>query len=569
MRSPVSQLILPQSIARVSQEPGDFDSVVRRFRIVTPDRFNFISDVIRPWSARSPDADALVWTDGKDIRRLTFSELSEAASRAASILSRLGIRRGDTVLIILGRDFHWWELMLGCLQLGAIASPGTTQLTAADIAYRIGAAGARAVISNSACAERIEKATSHVSKSERCRLILVDGNRQGWSDYRSERNESDPNFDVANTSADDEALCYFTSGTTGYPKMTVHAHRYPLGHLATGLYWLGLEPGDLCWNLSDTGWAKAAWSSLCAPWLAGAAVMAVESDGFDATATLQILERFSVTCLCAPPTAYRMLVQLDLSSWSVPSLKRCVAAGEPLNPGIIESWERTTGLQILDGYGQTETTLLCGNFGTFPVRPGSMGRPAPGIDLAVIDNDARTLPPGEEGDIALRVGDSPPPGLFKGYRNDPVQTAACRRGPWYLTGDRATVDEEGYFWFVGRSDDVILSSGYRIGPFEVENALISHQAVAESAVVSSPDAERGEVVKAFVVLTPGIEGNEGLARQLQDHVKSVTAPYKYPRKIEFVTELPKTVSGKIKRNMLRAKEWEIAGRDSTGASRID
>ncbi|RME65489.1 MAG: acyl-CoA synthetase, partial [Alphaproteobacteria bacterium] len=345
------------------------------------------------------------------------------------------------------------------------------------------------------------------------------------------------------------------SGTTDYPKMAVHGHGYAIGHLTTGRYWLDLQPGDLHWNVSDTGWAKAAWSSYFAPWLQGACVFADTRPGFDPRRTLDLLAAWPITSLCAAPTVYRMLVQQDLGRYRFAHLRHCVGAGEPLNPEVIAKWQRATGLVIRDGYGQTETTLLCGSFPPLAVRPGAMGRPAPGIALAVIDEDGQPLPPGEEGDIAVKVKPEPPAGLFKGYKDDAERTQACFKGEWYLTGDRAYRDDDGYFWFVARGDDVILSSGYRIGPFEVESALISHPAVAESAVVASPDPTRGEVVKAFVVLAAGFAPSDALKRALQDHVKSVTAPYKYPRKIAFVDSLPKTVSGKIRRVELRQKEW--------------
>jgi acyl-coenzyme A synthetase/AMP-(fatty) acid ligase len=349
-------------------------------------------------------------------------------------------------------------------------------------------------------------------------------------------------------------MCYFTSGTTGYPKMTMHAHGYALAHKSTGAYWLDLTPDDLHWNISDTGWAKAAWSSYFAPWIIGSAIFVHQTNGFSARRCLDLLQEHPVTTMCGAPTIYRMLVQEDLSRRDFAALRHCVAAGEPLNPEIISTWRRATDITIRDGYGQTETVLLCGNYPFLDVKPGSMGRPAPGIDLAVISPEGEVLS-GEEGDIAVRVKPTPPPGLFLGYRGEPEKTAQCFVGDWYITGDRARVDEDGYFWFVSRSDDVILSSGYRIGPFEVESALLEHAAVAESAVVSSPDPQRGEVVKAFVVLCAGYEPSEALGEELQQHVKTVTAPYKYPRKIEFVEELPKTVSGKIRRVELRDREW--------------
>lgn len=509
---------------------------------------------MRPWAARQPDVDALLWVgdDGRQ-RQHSFRDLCEGASRAAAVLMHIGVRRGDTILLILSREERWWEIVLGALQLGVVVSPGTIQLSAKDIRYRLEASGAAAIVSNLACAERVETA---VAESELRSLLIVDTDRPGWISYEKSRQDLVPFTDIASTLGGENALCFFTSGTTGYPKMAMHAQRYPLGHIATGRDWLGLEPGRLCWNLSDTGWAKAAWSSLCAPWMMGATIMAHNMTGFDAATTLSMLERYPVHTLCAPPTAYRMFVLEDLRDFRATALRRCTAAGEPLNPETFDKWTAATGIAIFDGYGQTETPLLCGNFGNLPVRAGSMGVPAHGIELDVIDENGVAVCIGEEGDIAVNVAGGPPPGLFTGYRGDAERTAAVFRNGWYLTGDRARRDADGYFWFVGRSDDVILSSGYRIGPFEVESALLEHPAVAESGVVASPDPVRGEVVKAFVVLAPGYAATDRLVGELQNHVKSTTAPYKYPRKIEFVSELPKTISGKILRRELKAREWD-------------
>jgi len=338
--------------------------------------------------------------------------------------------------------------------------------------------------------------------------------------------------------------------------MVAHTHAsYGVGHQITGKLWLDLTPNDLHWTLSDTGWAKAAWGCFFGPWSQGAAIFMQDATGrFDAQETLRLLERYQITTFCAPPTAYRMLVLEDLKAYDLRELRHCVGAGEPLNPEVIDAWQQGTGLTIRDGYGQTETVLLCGNFPGMEVRPGSMGKPSPGFEVAVIDEDARPVEPGEEGDIAVRVRPQRPVGLFKEYWNDSEATRRAMRGDYYVTGDRAYVDADGYFWFVGRADDVIISAGYRIGPFEVESALVEHPAVVESAVIASPDPVRGEIVKAFVILAPGYEPSDTLTEEIQEHVKGVTAPYKYPREIEFVTELPKTISGKIRRVELRERE---------------
>lgn len=535
-----------------AESAAGYRAAAAAFRPRRADRFNFVRDVIHPAADRRPGATALYWTAAAgETDIIGFAALKGRAGRAAACLAAAGVKRGDIVLLVLSREKAWWDFTLGAIQIGAIVSPGTTQLMKKDIAYRLKATNARAIVANSLLAERADAAADELGW--RGARIIAEGARAGWDAY--ERFDGEPLAVCADTAAADEALLYFTSGTTGEPKMTAHGCAYPLGHETTGRFWLRAGEGDLVWNVSDTGWAKGAWSSLFAPWLCGAGVFALHADAVDPARVLDWLARFPVTVLCAPPTAYRMLVKQELDGRGFKALKHCVSAGEPLNPEVIEVWKSKTGFQICEGYGQTETTILCGVFDGMEAKPGSMGLPAPGVDLDVIGENGARLPADLEGDVAVRVAPERPAGLFLGYRDDPARTAATRRGDWYLTGDRAFRDAEGYFWFVGRGDDVIISAGYRIGPFEVESALIEHPAVAESAVVASPDDTRGEVVKAFVVLARGYEPSKTLAGELQDHVKRVTAPYKYPRKIEFVTSLPKTISGKIIRKELRAKEW--------------
>jgi acetyl-CoA synthetase/medium-chain acyl-CoA synthetase len=339
--------------------------------------------------------------------------------------------------------------------------------------------------------------------------------------------------------------------------MTLHTQAsYGIGHLVTGKYWLDLTPNDLHWNLSDTGWAKAAYSSFFGPWIVGAVIFVDHSSRFSARRVLELLSRYPITTLCGAPTAYRLLIQEDISNYRFPALRQCVAAGEPLNPEVIEVWKRATELTIRDGYGQTETVLVVGNFLSMELKPGSMGKPSPGFYVSIVDDNGNELPPQVEGTVAIRVSPERPAGLFKEYWKDPKRTQQCFLGDWYLTGDRAFRDEDGYFWFVGRADDVIISAGYRIGPFEVESALLEHPAVAESAVVGSPDRVRGQIVKAFVVLAKDYEPSQALAQELQEFVKERTAPYKYPREIEFVEGLPKTISGKIRRVELREREYQ-------------
>jgi len=532
----------------------EISEIVRSFVWDRPARYNFVRDVIDRWAQRDPLQLAMVWVDdsGTEARR-TFSDIARDSRKAANVLKNAGVTRGDTLILLLGRQQQWWDIVTASLRMGAVVAPGTTQLSAADLKYRINASHAVAIVTDEANSAKVDQVIAECPGIKA--RIMIDGARENWIDYTNEFSVASDNFETADTASDDECFCYFTSGTTGYPKMCIHNHSYAIGHQVTGKYWLSLSKDDLHWNISDTGWAKAIWSSYFGPWHCGAAIFVHHTSNFSAARTLNMLEAYPITSLCGAPTMYRMLVLEDLKAVRFQALRQCVAAGEPLNPEVIKVWSEQVGLTIRDGFGQTETTLLCCNPPGATIRPGSMGRPAPGVDLCVIDEDGVPLPPGKEGDIGLRVEPLPPQGFFKEYRNDPERTRATRRGVWYLTGDRAYVDDDGYFWFVGRSDDVILAAGYRIGPFEVESALIEHPSVVEAAVVSSPDSTRGEVVKAFVVLARGYQPSDALVRELQKHVKSVTAPYKYPRKIEFVESLPKTVSGKIRRVELRQQEW--------------
>jgi acyl-coenzyme A synthetase/AMP-(fatty) acid ligase len=531
----------------------DYDAERANYTWAAPTNFNFAGDVIDKWAAEDGNNLALWWIDdhGTEIKR-TFAELSIRSRQLCNVLHDAGVRRGDTVIVMLGRNIEWWELLTACLRMGAVCSPGTTQLSPKDIGYRIEAANAVCFVTDEANAPKLEAAEASSQLKGR---IIVGTQRSGWVGYDDALAAASDDFDCVATAADEDALCYFTSGTTGYPKMAIQPHSYGLAHEITGRYWLDLTPDDLHWNISDTGWAKAAWSSFFGPWNCGATLFVHHTDVFDPVKSLDLAGKYPVTTLCGAPTIYRMFVLQDLSKYTFPTLRHCVGAGEPLNPEVIDTWHRATGLTIRDGYGQTESVLLCGSFPCIEPRFGSMGKPSPGIDLAIIDDAGNELGPDQEGDIAVRIKPSWPPGLFKEYRGDVDRTAACFNGDWYLTGDRAKTDEDGYFWFMSRADDVILSAGYRIGPFEVESALIEHPSVAESAVVASPDETRGAVVKAFVVLAPGHSPGDALVQEIQDHVKRVTAPYKYPRKIEFVDALPKTVSGKIRRVELRASEY--------------
>ena len=530
----------------------NYEETYSAFKWKAPKKYNFARDVIDAWASKAPGLEAMLWIDdeGNELRR-TFTDFSVASKKLCNILSDAGVQRGNVVIVILGRQIQWWEVFTAVLRMGAVISPGTTQLSSKDLQYRINAASATCVVTDSANADKVDEVISECP-SLKARL-LIDGERENWIAYDGAMTAAYEDFETVDTDGDEDCMCYFTSGTTGFPKMCIHTHSYGFSQQTTGRFWLDLGEEDLHWNISDTGWAKAAWSSYFGPWICGATLFVHHTSGFDPLRVLQLLQDYPVTTMCGAPTIYRMLVLQDLNKFSYSKLRHCVGAGEPLNPEIIETWRAATGVTIRDGYGQTETVILCGSFPCIEPRPGSMGKPAPGIVLSIVDNDGDEVEANVEGDIAVRVKPERPLGLFREYKDNPEKTAETFKGDWYLTGDRAYRDEDGYFWFVSRADDVILSAGYRIGPFEVESALIEHEAVAESAVVSSPDETRGEVVKAFVVLAPGFSASDELKIELQEHVKKVTAPYKYPRKLEFIETLPKTVSGKIRRVELR--EW--------------
>jgi acyl-coenzyme A synthetase/AMP-(fatty) acid ligase len=538
----------------VYPEMVDYEQACREFRWEVPEHYNFAVDVVDHWGEDAQKL-AMLWVNERgDEKRLTFRDFTVRSNQVGNALRATGIRKGDRILIMSPRLPEWWEAVLGIMKIGAISMPGTTLLTPKDVAYRIQAAEAVAVITDEEGALKVEQVANECPT---LRLKIVLGaEREGWVNYARAVALAMSTLKPEPTRSDEPMMIYFTSGTVGYPKMVLHTHvSYPIGHIVTGKYWLDLKPTDLHWNLSDTGWAKAAYSNLFGPWIMGASMFTFDGRGrFDARQTLELLERYPISTFCAPPTAYRLLVLENLRHYHLAALRHCIGAGEPLNPEVIEAWQRGTGQIIRDGYGQTETVILVANFPPLPVKPGSMGKPSPGLTIGIVDDDGREVPAGIEGDIAVKLTPMRPVGLFKEYWRNPEATSNCIRGEWYITGDRAIRDADGYFWFIGRADDVIISAGYRIGPFEVESALVEHPSVAEAAVVASPDQLRGEIVKAFVILAPGHQPSEQLMQDLQEHVKRVTAPYKYPREIEFTTELPKTISGKIRRVELRQRE---------------
>lgn len=528
---------------------GDYEATYANFEWEIPEKFNFGRDVVDHW-AEEPDRLAMIWlgTNGEE-RRLTFKDISLASNRFANVMKDLGVERGDRVMVVLGKVPEWQVILTGLLKLGAIAVPSVDQLRADDLKFRAEHSETVAIISSAPGAPEVEAMRDEVSNVRH--YIFLGGKRDGWESYEKLAEDASEDFTAEDTTSDEGAIMLYTSGTTKHPKGALHTHAYTYAKRMQARYWLDLQEDDKLWCTAATGWAKAIWNVFLGPWSLGM-WMFMHEGAFDPVERLDLVGRYGITVLCQAPTEYRVLANSpELESADLSSIRHALSAGEPLNAPVIERWKELHGIEIYDGYGQTENTLLVGNFPGVEVRPGSMGKPSPGFDVRIIDEDGNDLPPGEPGDIALSADN---PALMKGYWEQPEETEKAMRNGYYLTEDRGVQDEDGYIWFVGRSDDVILSAGYRIGPFEVEDALIGHPAVAESAVVGKPDEERGNLVKAYVVLTAGHEPSEELVGEIQEHAKKVTAPYKYPREIEFVDELPKTASGKIRRVELRQRE---------------
>ena len=540
------------------QMGSDYESYYKNFAWDAPANFNFAFDVVDKWGQdRTKLALLSVGEKGENPRYHSFHELSCLSNQFANMLIARGVNRGDRALIMLQSIPEWYVAILGMMKAGVVPMPGTVLLTARDIAYRLERAEANVVITDMEHVDRVEDALQNSMAMDLKLLVGPEDAPPGWCSYQELAGHSTRFNRPVDTSLNDPMLIYFTSGTVGQPKMVLHTHGYAVGHYVTGRFVHGLTPTDLHWTVSETGWGKAAWGKLFGPMMVGAAVFQREAPGrFDPATVFQVMERYGVTTFCAPPTVYRMLVQLDLSQYQPNlNLRRCLSAGEPLNPQIMEKWKHAFGLDIYDHYGQTETVAILGNCVGMEVKYGSAGKPTPGHDVRVVDELGNELPPYEEGVIALYLGDGAPPGLMREYWKDPELMRSSLRHNYFYTGDRAYRDDEGYFWFVGRDDDVIKSSGYRIGPFEVESALMEHSAVVECAVVGveDPEGTRGLLVKAFVVLAQGFKPSQQLTLELQEHVKGSTAPYKYPRLVEYATELPKTISGKILRRQLRAQ----------------
>ncbi|MCE5298101.1 MAG: AMP-binding protein [Methanoregulaceae archaeon] len=538
----------------------DYEETYRTFSLEVPEYYNFGFDVIDRLALEDRNRLAMIWVNQKgEEKTYTYRQLMNLSNSAANMLLKYGVKKGNRVIIMLPRIPEWWIFAIACIKLGAVFCPCPTMLTPKDLKYRINAARIKMVITDQENAGKVEEICNECPTL--AARLVTDTKLPGWISYIEEIDYPAPVSrhlvkisGMERTKRTDPLVIYFTSGTTGEPKLVLHNHALPLGHVTTGAFWLDLKENDLHFTLADTGWAKSSWGKFFGPWIQGACILVYDIRGkFKPTELLPVLEKYEVTVFCAPPTVYRMLILADLEKFDLTSLRHCVSAGEPLNPEVIRVWKEGTKLTIYEGYGQTELVLVIGTFPCMEARPGSMGRPSPGWHIELHDDEGRPVVPGDAGRIAIRINPRPV-GLFDGYLYDPEATAEVFRGDFYYTGDKAYTDNDGYYWFVGRDDDVIKSSGYRIGPFEVESALLEHPAVKEAAVVGSPDVIRGMIVKAFVVLKEGFEPTEQLAKDIQRSVKKITAPYKYPRAIEFVDDLPKTISGKIKRNVLRERE---------------
>ncbi|WP_321333601.1 AMP-binding protein [uncultured Bacteroides sp.] len=531
---------------------------IENLKIKVPENFNFGYDIVDAWAEKEPDKSALMWTNDKgDHRLFSFADMKTYTDKTASYFQSLGIGHGDMVMLILKRRYEFWFSIVALHKLGAVVIPATHLLTKKDIAYRCNAASIKMIV-----VAGEEEITKHVidamPESPTVERLVSVGPEiaKEFDDFHIGIKNALPftRPKQVNTN-DDISLMYFTSGTTGEPKMVAHDFTYPLGHIVTASFWHNLRPDSLHLTIADTGWGKAVWGKLYGQWIAGATVFVYDHEKFTPAEILKKIHDYHITSLCAPPTIFRFLIREDLTKYDLSSLEYCTIAGEALNPAVYETFKKLTGIKLMEGFGQTETTLTVATFPWMEPKPGSMGVPNPEYDVDLISPDGRSVEAGEQGEIVIHT-ENKPIGLFKEYYRDPVRTKEAWHDNIYYTGDVAWKDEDGYYWFVGRADDVIKSSGYRIGPFEVESALMTHPAVVECAITGVPDEIRGQVVKATIVLAADYKTHEKeeLIKELQNHVKKVTAPYKYPRVIEFVNELPKTISGKIRRMEIREND---------------
>lgn len=536
-----------------------YEDFVQNFSIKVPENFNFAYDIVDQIAKEKPDKTAMVWCDDKGGEAVfSFAQMKHYSDKAANYFRSLGIKKGDPVMLILKRRYEFWFCHLALHKLGAISIPATHLLTTKDIVYRCNAADIKMIVSvdEPEVVQHIDEAQG--KSPSLVKKALIGSPREGWLDFTSGLEEASADFQRPTgadaTTNNDIMLLYFTSGTTGMPKMVQHNFTYPLGHILTAKYWQNVQDDGLHLTVSDTGWAKSMWGKIYGQWICGTAIFVYDMEKFVPKNLLEKIVKYKVTTFCAPPTMYRFFIKEDLTKYDLSSLNYCAIAGEPLNPEVYNQFLKATGLKLMEGYGQTELTVTLGTFPWLEPKPGSMGKPAPGYDIDLLDDEGNSCEVGVEGQIVVRTGKRRPFGMFDGYYRDSELTHKVWHDDIYYTGDMAWKDEDGYYWFVGRADDLIKSSGYRIGPFEVESALLEHPAVLECAITAVPDPDRGQVVKATIVLARGYIASDEMAKELQEHVKKVTAPYKYPRIVEFVTELPKTISGKIRRVQIREED---------------
>lgn len=547
-------MILEKYLPRT--EFNSYEDFRENFKINMPDNFNFAFDVVDEIAMQTPDKIAMVWCNDKgEEATFTFGQMKYYSDKAANFFMSAGIEKGDPVMLILKRRYEFWFCTLALNKIGAITIPATHLLTTKDIIYRNNAADIKMIVclNEEDIMLRIEESESKSPSLKQ--KVVINEDRKGWMNFTTGMNNSSEIFKRLHkgkvNNNEDIMLLYFTSGTTGMPKMVNHNFIYPLGHIITAKFWQNVQDNGLHFTVADTGWAKAAWGKIYGQWLSGSAVMTYDYDAFVPKNLLDVIAKHKVVTFCAPPTIYRFLIKEDSSVYDFSHLKYCVVAGEPLNPEVFKQFYERIGLKLMEGYGQTECTVVLATYPWMEPKPGSMGKPTPGYDIDIIDDEGNPCEAGIEGQIIIHTDKRKPLGMFNGYYRDKQLTKSVWSKGVYKTGDMAWRDEDGYYWFVGRADDVIKSSGYRIGPFEVESALMEHPAVLECAITAVPDPDRGQIVKATVVVAKNYQPGDKLAKELQEHVKKVTAPYKYPRIVEFVSELPKTISGKIRRVQIR------------------
>lgn len=540
---------------RYVDETRDEKGNVVDYQYKYPENFNFAYDVVDAIAEAEPGRRAMIWCNpcGEE-HVFTYGDLKRYSDKTANMLRAKGIGKGDMVMVVLKRHYQFWFTILALHKLGAVIIPATFLLTKHDIVYRVNSASVKAVI----CTGQGDVAAHFDESAPECPTLqtklMVNGERDDWEDFMTEMEKAPESFARVPTLASDPMILYFSSGTTGNPKMALHPYTYALGHLATAKYWHNVDPEGIHFTIADTGWGKAVWGKLYGQMFMESCVFVYDFEKFVASDILDKVSQYGVTSLCCPPTMFRFFLQEDVKSWDLSRLTYCTIAGEALSPDVFNKWYEATGIKLMEGFGQTETTLLIANLVGMEPKPGSMGKPIPQYDVMIVDEDGQPVQPGVTGEIVVNLDHGKPLGLFDCYYRDEKRTKEAMHDGLYHTGDTAWMDEDGYYWYVGRTDDVIKSSGYRIGPFEIESVLAEHPAVLECAVTGVPDPLRGNVVKATIVLRPGFAASEELKKELQNHVKKETAPYKYPRVVEFVDELPKTVNGKIRRVEIRQND---------------